>query len=272
MIPAAVRLRPARPRVDEALQARRRGRRGRQDPRRRAVADPGHAAAAGRAGDGRRPRPGSPSCGASGTTATRIVIGAMTTHSDVLADPLIAAVRAADRRRRPRRWPTGRCATAAPSAARWRTPTRPATCRRWRWRSTPSSSSPGRAGGGPCRRRSSSSTTSPPRWRRARSSSRSGCPKLGGRLGHALREVQPGRAGVVDRRRSPRRCAGEDGRDRRGADRADQHGPDAAAGARRRGGAGRAPTPPPEAIAAAAEHAAEGTSPSSDLNAPGRLP
>ena len=55
-----------------------RGRRGRQGPRRRAVPDPGAAAAA------RRPRrcsstsAGSPSCAASATTATRIVIGAMT--------------------------------------------------------------------------------------------------------------------------------------------------------------------------------------------------
>ena len=38
-----------------------------------------------------------------------------------------------------RRWPTGRCGTAAPSAARSRTPTRPVTCRRWPWPSTPSS-------------------------------------------------------------------------------------------------------------------------------------
>ena len=45
-------------------------------------------------------------------------------------------------RRRPRRWPTRRCATAAPSAVRWCTPIRPATCRRRSWRSTPSSSSP----------------------------------------------------------------------------------------------------------------------------------
>ena len=59
----------------------------------------------------------------------------------------------------------------------------------------------------------------------------------------------------------------EGGTHRRGADRADQHGPDPAAGARASRRRWPAPTPPPEAIAAAAEHAAEGTSPSSDLNA-----
>ncbi len=44
--------------------------------------------------------------------------------------------RAAAGRRPPRPSPTRRCGTAARSAARSRTPTRPATCRRRRWRST----------------------------------------------------------------------------------------------------------------------------------------
>ena len=56
----------------------------------------------------------------------------------VANDPLVAEhARCWPRRRRP--WPTRRCATAARSAARWRTPTRPVTCRRRRWRWTPSS-------------------------------------------------------------------------------------------------------------------------------------
>ena len=63
-------------------------------------------------------------------------------------------------------------------------------------------------------------------------------PKLRGHLGHALREVQPGGPGVVDR--GGGRGGAPRGRpDRRGAGRADQHGPDAAAGERGRGGAGR---------------------------------
>ena len=74
----------------------------------------------------------------SATTATRIVIGAMTTHYDVLGDDLVQEhARCSPRPRR--RWPTPRCATAAPSAARWRTPTRPVTSARRRSRSTRSS-------------------------------------------------------------------------------------------------------------------------------------
>ena len=47
-----------------------------------------------------------------------LMIGAMTTHYSVIRDP----------RRRPR-WPTRPSGTAARSAARSRTPTRPVTCR-----------------------------------------------------------------------------------------------------------------------------------------------
>lgn len=60
-----------------------------------------------------------------------ILIGAMTTHSDVLGNPLVTCTHRCWCRP-PRRWPTGRCATAAPSADRWRTRTRPVTYPRWR--------------------------------------------------------------------------------------------------------------------------------------------
>ena len=66
-----------------------------------------------------------------------IVIGAMTTHDTVLRAPAGAPARAAAGRWPPRRSPTRRCATAARSAGRWCTPTRPVTCRRRRWRWTP---------------------------------------------------------------------------------------------------------------------------------------
>ena len=67
-----------------------------------------------------------------------IVIGAMTTHADVGSDPLVAE-HAALSPRRSSTSPTRRSATAARSAGRWRTPTRPATSARRRWPSTPSS-------------------------------------------------------------------------------------------------------------------------------------
>ncbi len=63
-------------------------------------------------------------------------------------------------------------------------------------------------------------------------------PKLGDGLVVALREVQPGRPGVVDRR-GGRGGAPRQRIDRRGPDRADQHGLDAAAGGGGRAGAGR---------------------------------
>ena len=132
--------------VDEAVAALGRARRRRQGAGRRAVADPAAAAAArlpevvvdvGRVAELRGVR----------EDGDHIVIGAMTTHDDVHARPAGPRARRADRRRRPRRSPTRRCGTAAPSAARSRTPTRPVTCRRWRSRSTPSSSSRARAAG-----------------------------------------------------------------------------------------------------------------------------
>ena len=81
----------------------------------------------------------------------------------------------------------------------------------------------------PWRRRTSSSTTSPPRSATASSSPRSGSRSTPG--GGALREVQPGRPGLVDRRggRGGRRSTG--GAHRRGPRRADQHGAHPGAGA-----------------------------------------
>ena len=77
----------------------------------------------------------SPSCAASATPATRLVIGAMTTHHEVIHDPLVAE-HAPCWPRPPARSPTRRSGTGARSAARSRTPTRPVTCPRWRSRWT----------------------------------------------------------------------------------------------------------------------------------------
>ncbi len=69
-----------------------------------------------------------------------IVIGAMTTHHEVRdSDPLVRehALLLVQGGRRP--WPTRRSGTAAPSAARSRTPTRRATSGPRRWRSARSS-------------------------------------------------------------------------------------------------------------------------------------
>ena len=193
-----------------------------------------------------------------------IVIGAMTT---------------ARRRSAPTRWspstpllsprrsstsPTPRSGTAAPSAARSRTPTRPAT-----------SGAPALAlgaefviagsgrhphGGGrrllrrPLRDRD----------RRGRDPHRGPDPQAH-RLGRALREVRPGRPPVADRR-GRRDRPGRRRHDRRGAGRADQHGLHAAAGAarsRRRWPGSRRPT---TAYAPRPAQAAEGTNPPSDLN------
>ena len=143
MIPAAVRLRAADS-VDDAVAALGRGRRRRQGAGRRAVPAAAAAAAAGRT------RPcWSTSAGSSELRGVRedgdaLVIGAMTTHHDVHARP-------AGRRSTARCWPqatgtVGRPGGPAPGhlrRRRSRTPTRPATCRRWRSRWTPSSSSQG---------------------------------------------------------------------------------------------------------------------------------
>ena len=92
---------------------------------------------------------------------------------------------------------------------------------RRRSRSRRSWSSPGRRGAGGGARRSSSRTTSPPPSAMARSSPRSASRSTP--VGQPLREVQPRRAGLVDRRG---RRDGEGGRrhDHRRPHRADQHG------------------------------------------------
>ena len=147
-----------------------------------------------------------------------LVIGAMTTHYDVIHDPLVQAHARSDRRRRPRRSPTRRYGTAAPSAARSRTPTRPATCRRWRWRWTPSSSSRAPAAGV----RSPASDFFVDYLQTAlapgRGARRGPGAQARRRLGLPLREVPPGRAGVGDRRRRRRGAPGQR-LDRRGAGR-----------------------------------------------------
>ena len=67
-----------------------------------------------------------------------IVIGAMAPYYEILAnDSVKHQPRACSTRRSPR-WPTRRSGTAAPSVARWCTPTRRATAGRRRWRWTPS--------------------------------------------------------------------------------------------------------------------------------------
>ena len=62
-------------------------------------------------------------------------IGALTTHDEVVRDALVAE-HCGLLPRRPPRWPTRRSGTAARSAGRWPTPTRPVTSPRSRWRWT----------------------------------------------------------------------------------------------------------------------------------------
>ena len=156
----------------------------------------------------------------------------MTTHHDIANSPLVreharvladAVSQVADAQVRHR----GR------SAGRWPTPTPPATMAhrssRWarRW------SSPAAVARGPSQRTTTSPISSRPRW--------------GGRAAHlgpdpvvrrsrfGIREVRQGGPAVGDRRG----CGDRPGRrraHRRGRDRADEHGLDAAAGPGRRGG------------------------------------
>ena len=64
-----------------------------------------------------------------------IAIGALTRHRDLETSELLTARGADPRRTPPARSAIRRSAIAAPSAARWRMPTRPPTCQRWcsRW-------------------------------------------------------------------------------------------------------------------------------------------
>ena len=96
-----------------------------------------------------------------------------------------------------------------------------------------------------CRPRSSSSTTSPPRSAPDEILVEVRVPEAH-RLGRALREVQPGGAGVVDRRGGGGR-AGRRRLDRRGPGRADEHGldPDAGDAASSRRWSGSRPRPRP---------------------------
>ena len=162
---------------------------------------PGAAAAAGGAVGADRPRRDRRSCGGIRDDGDRIAIGAMTPHHDVMRDDLVQAARRRCWPRPRRRWPTTRSGTAAPSAARSRTPTRPAT-------SAASALAldaemviagpgghPHGAGGRVLRRLLHH------RARRGRDPHRDAVPEVH-RLGQPLREVQPHRAVVVDGARS----------------------------------------------------------------------
>ena len=104
-----------------------------------------------------------------------IVIGAMTTHDEVLKDPSSRRTRRCWRPR-PAPSPTRPCGTSARSAARSPTPTRPGTCPRWRWRRARRWWSPVPVVAVRWTRRTSSATTCRRRWARTRCWSRSGCP------------------------------------------------------------------------------------------------
>ena len=165
--------------------------------------------------------------------------------------------------RRSPRSPTRRSGTAARSAARWCTPTRPATSGPRCWRSTPSSSSRARAASA----RSPASDFFEDLFETAVGEGELltavRIPKHTG-WGVALREVRAGLAPVVDRR-GRRDGQGRRRHDQRGPDRADQHGLDAAARPCRRGrrwSAGRRPTRRRRLL----RTAADGTNPPTDLN------
>ena len=145
---------------------------------------------------------------------------------------------------------------------------RPAARRRWR--STPSSSSPGRGG---------ERTVAAADFFEDLFETAVGEDELltadpdpeAHRLGRALREVRPGRAPVVDRRRRGGR-AGRRRHDRRGADRADQHGLHAAARDRGRGRPSSGSRRPTRRSATACAAAADGTNPPSRPQRRRRLP
>ena len=82
----------------------------------------------------RRLQPGRRDARRHATTATPSSSARATTHHEVLHDALVQAARAAGSARRRPPSPTRRSGTAGPSAVRWLTPTRRATCRPWRWR------------------------------------------------------------------------------------------------------------------------------------------
>ena len=104
-----------------------------------------------------------------------LVIGAMTTHHDVRDDAWSRSTRSCCPRP-PRRSRTRRSGTAAPSAARWHTPTPPVTSVRRHSRSARSSSSPVPVAPARSTPRTSSSTSSRPPSVTTRSSPRCASP------------------------------------------------------------------------------------------------
>ena len=171
---------------------------------------------------------GSPRCAASGSTATTLVIGAMTTHAEVgLVRPGAGRGAAGRRRGRDRRRPR-RSATGARSAAPSPTPTRPVTCpprrsrstRRWWW--------PGRPGSARVAARDFFTDMFTTALAPDEVLVEVRFPRMAG-LDRQLREVPPHGPGVGGGRRRGGGPAGER-RHRRGPGRADQHGSDAGAG------------------------------------------
>ena len=211
MIPAQFDyVRPAS--VDEAVAALTEARRRRQGDRRRAVAAAVAPDPVGRAERAGRLRPDRRRCAGSPTPATRCVIGAATTHHDVMHDRAGARAcgAAGDRPRPPS--PTRRSGTAAPSAGRSPTPTRPVTCRRWRWRWTRRWSIAGPGG----RREVAAADFFVDYFTTALSSGRGAGRGAGAqarrRLGLRLPEVPPDGAVLGDRRGARPRCAGRTAR------------------------------------------------------------
>ena len=134
----------------------------------------------------------------------------MTTHHDVLNDPLVREHALLHRQGGDRRWPTRRSGTAARSAVRWPTPTRPVTCgapalalgRRVRDRRA-------RAASARSRPTTSSSTSSRPPSARTSCSPRSASPSTPG----GARTTRSSSGWPTSGRswRSPRRCKADGG-------------------------------------------------------------
>ena len=93
----------------------------------------------------------------------------------------------------PRTSATSRSGTAAPSAAAWRTPIRPPTCRRSCSRWTPASICAPSGASARSRPGSSSRARSPPRWRTTSSLLEIVVPPLPARRGHRLPELRTSR-------------------------------------------------------------------------------
>ena len=157
----------------------------------------------------RRLSAGSPSCAGSATTATRSSSAPMTTHHDVMHDPLVAAhapllaaatATVADPAVRHRGTFGGSLAHADPAGD---LPAVALALGRARW------SSPGPAVAARSPRRTSSSTTCRRRVGRGRGARRGPGAQARRRLGLPLREVPPHGAGLGDRRRGGARPPGQ---------------------------------------------------------------